>query len=350
LKIAGLLAFLFTVQMIEAQNLVPNPGFELFFECPDRIGQIDRAKFWYSGNTGTPEYFRLNCPIDEISPHAGRGYAGLILFGDYEKAIEYIGTELNEELKADHLYCLSFHIQARESFMYIDQVGVSLSNTKKQLGHWHPIYLSPQLESAAGKPIVPQLGWHKVESIYRASGGEKFLLLGNFKPSEQHIVHVNEYSSHMRAGWDSYYFIDDVSVIELGEGETCHTIKKITQDLEEVSSVRDTIVVFFFSDVFELTEVEKNNIRSMLGGATNVRILELKGHTDSDGEQSYNLQLSEKRVQQVNGFLQTQGCKTGDAQLLYLGETEPLNMNKNSAEKSQNRRVEIILEYDRKGQ
>ena len=67
------------------------------------------------------------------------------------------------------------------------------------------------------------------------------------------------------------------------------------------------------------------------------------GHTDSDGDTSANLSLSQKRALAVKNSLATNyGIDVNRFQTDGKGEAEPLNGNKTSAEKAQNRRVEFV--------
>lgn len=67
------------------------------------------------------------------------------------------------------------------------------------------------------------------------------------------------------------------------------------------------------------------------------------GHTDSDGDASANLSLSQKRAVAVKNSLSTNyGIEADRLQTDGKGENEPLNGNKTTTEKAQNRRVEFI--------
>lgn len=67
----------------------------------------------------------------------------------------------------------------------------------------------------------------------------------------------------------------------------------------------------------------------------------IEGHTDSLGPSAYNLQLSERRAQVVQGFLQGRfGLSTAELEVRGLGETRPLDPSRPRA--GINRRVEII--------
>jgi flagellar motor protein MotB len=77
--------------------------------------------------------------------------------------------------------------------------------------------------------------------------------------------------------------------------------------------------------------------------------LEVKGHTDSDGEAKYNLELSRKRSAMIRKYLIKAGG-FGDDWILAegYGETRPLVANDTEEHKKLNRRVEFALYLDPK--
>ncbi len=73
---------------------------------------------------------------------------------------------------------------------------------------------------------------------------------------------------------------------------------------------------------------------------SNVQII---GHTDSDGEASYNLGLSERRANAVADILQANGVSYSRITTIGQGENNPIASNLTAQGKSQNRRVEIVV-------
>ncbi len=72
-------------------------------------------------------------------------------------------------------------------------------------------------------------------------------------------------------------------------------------------------------------------------------IVDVLGHTDSDGSQEYNMNLSRQRAIAVANVISAQGI---DARRFYIdgrGETNPIASNATEAGKAQNRRVEIRI-------
>lgn len=67
------------------------------------------------------------------------------------------------------------------------------------------------------------------------------------------------------------------------------------------------------------------------------------GHTDSVGDESYNLRLSERRAQSAANFLVSQGIASSRIQMEGRGLYEPIADNDTEAGRQENRRVEIAM-------
>ncbi len=72
-------------------------------------------------------------------------------------------------------------------------------------------------------------------------------------------------------------------------------------------------------------------------------IVDVYGHTDSTGDNNYNLELSQRRALSVANYLNAQGVDSRRFAVTGFGETEPIASNGSTAGRAQNRRVEIQL-------
>jgi len=72
-------------------------------------------------------------------------------------------------------------------------------------------------------------------------------------------------------------------------------------------------------------------------------LIDVDGHTDSDGPDDYNLDLSTERARSVADYLISQQVNPQRLQVRGLGEREPIASNKTARGKAQNRRVEIKI-------
>ncbi|MGD8498789.1 MAG: OmpA family protein [Chromatiales bacterium] len=71
--------------------------------------------------------------------------------------------------------------------------------------------------------------------------------------------------------------------------------------------------------------------------------IEIIGHTDSIGSESYNRDLSLRRAESVAAYLEGQGVQRLRMEVMGMGESRPVADNTTEAGRSQNRRVELIL-------
>jgi len=71
--------------------------------------------------------------------------------------------------------------------------------------------------------------------------------------------------------------------------------------------------------------------------------IEVEGHTDNVGADSYNQQLSETRASSVRDYLVREGIASNTVGTSGFGESKPVASNGTAAGKQQNRRVELIV-------
>jgi len=72
-------------------------------------------------------------------------------------------------------------------------------------------------------------------------------------------------------------------------------------------------------------------------------VVEVAGHTDSDGAAEYNQGLSERRAITVRDYLINEGVRESNLTARGYGEQEPVADNATSAGKAMNRRVELRI-------
>jgi outer membrane protein OmpA-like peptidoglycan-associated protein len=70
----------------------------------------------------------------------------------------------------------------------------------------------------------------------------------------------------------------------------------------------------------------------------------IEGHTDSVGEDDYNLGLSQRRADSVKSYLMGNGIGSIRLAAVGKGESQPLASNDSATGRQQNRRVEVIID------
>jgi len=72
-------------------------------------------------------------------------------------------------------------------------------------------------------------------------------------------------------------------------------------------------------------------------------VVEVAGHTDNTGSDSYNQSLSERRAGSVSTYLTSQGINSQRLITVGMGEQRPVADNNSAAGRQANRRVEITM-------
>jgi outer membrane protein OmpA-like peptidoglycan-associated protein len=99
----------------------------------------------------------------------------------------------------------------------------------------------------------------------------------------------------------------------------------------------------FDSDVLrDASRQNLDNLASNLSSFGDSKLL-LVGHTDAQGTDSYNLDLSRRRALAVATYLENRGVSATRVETTGKGEGEPIATNDTEAGRQQNRRVEIAV-------
>lgn len=85
-----------------------------------------------------------------------------------------------------------------------------------------------------------------------------------------------------------------------------------------------------------------NSVGTVLGEFEQT-VVEVAGHTDSTGSESYNQSLSERRATSVTSYLSSQGVIRERLITVGMGELRPVSDNGTAEGRQANRRVEITM-------
>jgi outer membrane protein OmpA-like peptidoglycan-associated protein len=103
--------------------------------------------------------------------------------------------------------------------------------------------------------------------------------------------------------------------------------------------------VFYDTDSWELLEASIPELEHLLQFlvVNNTVVIEIGGHTDSDGSDQHNQRLSERRAESVRAYLVKRGIDSKRIFSHGYGETSPVADNLTPAGKRLNRRTEITI-------
>ena len=95
------------------------------------------------------------------------------------------------------------------------------------------------------------------------------------------------------------------------------------------------------------TKVNLDKLAAILQKYPDTNIV-IAGHTDSTGDDNYNMELSKKRANAVSDYLAIQNVNRNRVTVNWFGETKPIASNETKEGRIQNRRVEIAISANEK--
>jgi hypothetical protein len=221
----AILLIMFAIKTYSQTNLVPNPSFEIHDTCPNQPSQLSYAVPWFQPSIGSPDYFNA-CALDTGNEpvsvpknvmsyhqyaHTGNAYSGIIVFGqgDYR---EYVEVPLTNTLVAGTKYYVTFYVALADTIAKsTSTLGLLLTSFSVTSNNYYPLPGTPQINNPANI-FFPYTTWTKVSGSYIATGGEKYITIGNFDSSSvTHELLLNNDTIHYDPQFN-YLFLDDFCV------------------------------------------------------------------------------------------------------------------------------------------
>jgi outer membrane protein OmpA-like peptidoglycan-associated protein len=366
MRVQTILSFLFaflSIRLAYSQNLISNPSLELF------EGKF--AKGWHM-IAGTPDIASrhfINADLITrgffnpfLQPTAYQ-YVKKIEFGDVclcqgmnHKRSEVTQVALSKPLKRKKQYQVSMYVlKASSDEQSLHEMSVYFS-AKPLPSSFHPTGYKVAYTSLTSK-AYPKLSsdkeWMKVQALYRAKGGERYLTLGNF--TEANKEPLAKLLALEGENFSVYYCYDQLSVIPIEEAEPEE--KTIEPDepmapppaqetparfLPPLITLDDANFAFGSYELLENSFATLDELATYLKGQPLIKV-HISGHTDNIGKKADNLLLSEKRAKAVRHYLLSKGVAAERIRYQGLGESKQKESNQTEEGRAINRRVEIEL-------
>lgn len=96
------------------------------------------------------------------------------------------------------------------------------------------------------------------------------------------------------------------------------------------------------SDLNESSKANLNKLKEVLIKYPDTN-MEIQGHTDNTGTDSYNMALSKRRASAVSNYMISSGISSRRISTKGYGENAPNYGNESEEDRSQNRRVEFLI-------
>ncbi len=128
---------------------------------------------------------------------------------------------------------------------------------------------------------------------------------------------------------DHYKEIDDEICMEGLKKGTVFVLRNVFFDVDKATLRKES-------------EAELERVHEILTSNPSIKML-ISGHTDSDGNDDYNLKLSENRAHAVKDYLISKGVSAERLFYKGYGESKPIAPNDSPDNKQMNRRTEIEI-------
>ena len=368
----GLLALLQCglAQDSTTRNLVHNPSFEAHTSCPQRIdaiGTMREVEAWWQPTKGSSDYFHpcggreCQVPRNKMgfqAAHSGTAYCGI--YCSKENYREYLQTELKEPLRKGCRYRVSFWASLADKSPYavatlgalltpgrisdttwnilMDNEITELENGQKQI---ISTYYKPQVAHPSRFVIIYMDQWNEITGEFTATGGEKYLTIGNFNSFNHSNVVETHAENTVLPG--AYYYIDDISVVCLDCNDETQVIDTVPAPQKgDIVTLRNVLFDTDKSDILPQSYHDLLTLITLLNEHPTMHI-ELRGHTDNQGTAERNRILSEARAEAVANYLMAHGIDRSRLTWHGFGKSLPVDTNDTPEGRQNNRRVEYRI-------
>jgi len=135
-----------------------------------------------------------------------------------------LSNKLSVPMKKGTKYCVAFDVSMAEGSKYAsNQIGMHIS--KKPFGTEEKVSIIDQamVLHSTNKVFNATYGWEQVCGTYEATGGEKYITIGNFSNNENTKNERNKKQTEVKVAQviAAYYYVDNVSITLVDDDHPC---------------------------------------------------------------------------------------------------------------------------------
>jgi OmpA-OmpF porin, OOP family len=258
-----------------------------------------------------------------------------------------LGPDVNSKL--DDLF---FNIPTNSDYAYYSR-GISVENSdifRVKL----PIYRPPNpivtirgklVDAKTGLPLGAKIIYESLPDGTPIGSTESDPLTGEYKfklPAGKLYSVRAEAKDHISESQT----IDLRNVLDDGKVEIKNiTLKPIeVVKIDTLSSITLNTILFAFNKASLLPQSypELNRISDLMKQYPQMQVT-IAGHTDSNGDEKYNLWLSQLRAEAVGRYIEGKGIEKSRVAITYFGEGTPKESNDTKDGRAKNRRVDFKI-------
>ena len=224
-----LLVFSFAALTTSAQNLVPNPDFEIIMNPSCWVYGTNlnaNVASWSAASVGTPDLITDNglAPTCEMSatgsgaywgrqtPRSGQSMLAVITYCSAcaSETREYVQAQLTTPLTVGTAYYAEMYVSFADfSGWFTNNFGMHFSVNSYTGPSWLSIPVTPQIIET--NVVYDSSGWYLISGTFIADSAYEYVTIGNYKDDSQTTL-VNNPSAGSFTGNYGVYFVDDMKV------------------------------------------------------------------------------------------------------------------------------------------
>lgn len=292
-------------------------------------------------NEGTVDYYVRPDKRDTglfKGPHSGKCYVGIRFQPNYK---EYMYVKLTETLVRDNPYYFTMYVKLLDrSTVTVKQLGVYFSDEPFRVGM--NFNQDGVIDSSYSKGIMANKGWVPIRGEYLARGGEKYIIIGNFKTRmKDDFVRQKKWDIFEMS--EAYYYIDDITVLRpdtLINPENL-IVDEVPEEFEQ-GQIVELSKVKFETGTEALTRNSSWALDDLVNKLNNYPFMEIQinVYTDNQGKPADQLKLSKARAKVVYDYLMEKSV-INPISYVGFGSTKPILPNDSEENRDRNNRVEF---------
>jgi outer membrane protein OmpA-like peptidoglycan-associated protein len=367
----GVLDTILDTSVTKGNNLIINPDFDFFFYKPVPVSYEGQSRiedwipFWVTPGDNTPDYISNLRIINLMSYHYLVDFTlpekfdliGIALYKQSDLYSENIQGRLSQPLIKGQEYCLRTTLALSSySGFTINRIGFYFSDYMifGNLNSITPQIVFSDLPQKSSKFAV-------LCDKFTSEGNEEFITIGRFSPVDSTRIQKRTGIPISSFGLEksAYYLIDKVELFPINDQVECDCSLKekkepviktdsLQLDIGELKTGNSVILDnlnFEFNSYKLQPSSDKilNELLDFLIQDPDIKI-DIMGHTDDIGSESYNLTLSKNRAKSVYKWLTDRGIAMERLTYKGFGKNQPLYRTDDLELKAFNRRVEIMIQ------
>jgi outer membrane protein OmpA-like peptidoglycan-associated protein len=355
-----------------SQGLIANGSFEDRNTCTE-FHALCAPEAWFF----IPQYIKSS-PVEDSNN------IEILAIGKNSNLRNHIYTKLLCPLEKGEKYQFSIKIKSTNEFEFLD---VWMGADEPGLHTESKWIENPRLTIVPENGEELTRGWNRYVLTFTAVGDERYLMLGSLKPyipysklkgrrtytEELHSIDdvalhnvdhpgkvCREYAAISQQIYAQNFrhpprFIEDIPIdVSLFKGKNNQANKNVTWIIVDTppsikKPVGDTLIipdVLFETNSSKINNAFLKRLDNILNKISSKKYkqIEVIGHTDNEGSDEYNQQLSISRAIAIRDYIASKNLfDVKDIEAIGVGENQPRASNKTPGGRQQNRRVEIIL-------